>query len=60
MLQRGGGPAIDERLLRLILEKKQLRGSSGTIVLQEGWMRFYANGAEAPAVSRSLAYEKKA
>ena len=60
MLQRGGGPAIDEKLLRLILEKKQLRGSSGTIVLQEGWMRFYANGAEAPAVSRSLAYEKKA
>ncbi len=60
MLSRGGGPEINEKLLRIILEKKQVKGSTGTIVLREGWMRFYPEGQEAPSVSRPLAYEKKA
>ncbi len=59
MLSRGKGPALNEKLLRLLLEKKQVRGSTGTVVLQEGWMKFYPNGSEAPSVSRSIVYEKK-
>ena len=59
-LTRGNGPALNEKLMRLILEKRQVKGSTGTIILQEGWLRFYPNGSEVPSVSRSVAYEKKA
>ncbi|MBQ8072159.1 MAG: DNA topoisomerase III [Clostridia bacterium] len=59
MLTRGGGPQLNEKLLRLILEKRQVKGSTGTIQLQEGWIRFYPNGSETPSVSRPLIYEKK-
>ena len=59
MLTRGNGPELNEKLLRLILEKKQVKGSTGTITLNEGWLRFYPNGSEAPSVSRSILYEKK-
>ena len=59
MLTRGGGPEISGKLLRLILEKKRVQGSSGTIVLGDGRISFFANGADSPSVSRSLAYEKK-
>ena len=59
ILTRGNGPQLNEKLMRLILEKKQVRGSTGTITLQEGWIRFYPNGSEEPSVSRSIIYEKK-
>ncbi len=59
MLTRGGGPAVSEKLLRLILEKKQVQGSSGTIVLQDGFLKFFPLGKDSPTVSRSLVYEKK-
>ena len=59
MLTRGKGPEITEKLLRIILEKKQVKGSTGTITLQEGMLRFYPNGSEAPSAARSLIYEKK-
>ncbi len=58
-MTRGNGPQLNEKLMRLILEKKQVRGSTGTITLQEGWIRFYPNGSEEPSVSRSIIYEKK-
>lgn len=58
-LTRGGGPELNEKLLRLLLEKKQVRGSTGTMTLQEGWMRFYPTGDEAPSISRSVIYQKK-
>ncbi len=58
-LQRGGGPEIGEKLLRLLLEKKQIRGSTGTVLLQEGKLSFYPNGSEVPSAVRSIIYEKK-
>ncbi len=58
-LQRGGGPEIGEKLLRLLLEKKQIRGSTGTVILQESRLLFYPNGSEAPSAVRSLIWEKK-
>ncbi|MBR2824472.1 MAG: DNA topoisomerase 3 [Clostridia bacterium] len=59
MLARGQGPVLNEKLMRLILEKKQVKGSSGTILLGDGKLSFYPNGSENPSVSRSLIYEKK-
>ena len=59
MLTRGQGPELNEKLLRLILEKKEVRGSTGLIQLREGWLRFFPNGSETPSVSRGISYEKK-
>lgn len=58
-LTRGGGPALTDKLLTLLLEKKQLKGSTGTILLHEGKILFYPNGSDMPNVSRSLEYIKK-
>ena len=59
-LQRGShGPMLDEKLTRLLLEKRQLRGSTGTIMIRDGNIQFYPNGSEAPAVNRSLIYVKQ-
>ncbi len=59
VLSRGNGPALNEKLLRLILEKRQVKGSSGTVVLKDGMISFYPNGSDRPSVSRSILYEKK-
>ena len=49
---------LNETLLRLLLEKKQVRGSTGTVVLQEGRIAFYPAGSSQASVSRSLIYRK--
>ena len=57
-LTRGGGPEMTEKLLRLLLEKKEVRGSTGTIRIREGRIEFYPNGSEQASVNRSLSYQK--
>ena len=57
-LTRGGGPALDAKLMRLLLEKRQLKGSTGTLMIKEGTIQFYPNGSEVPSVNRSLLYKK--
>jgi len=39
-LVRYGGPELSEKLLRLCVEKKEVRGSSGTIYYEDGKIRF--------------------
>ena len=39
-LVRYGGPELNEKLLRLCVEKKEVRGSSGTIYYENGKVRF--------------------
>ncbi|MBR4040407.1 MAG: DNA topoisomerase 3 [Clostridia bacterium] len=39
-LVRAGGPEISEKLLRLCVEKKEVRGSTGTIYYENGKVRF--------------------
>ena len=39
-LVRAGGPEISEKLLRLCVEKKEVRGSTGTIYYENGSVRF--------------------
>lgn len=39
-LVRSGGPELNEKLLRLCVEKKEVRGSSGTIYYENGKVRF--------------------
>ena len=58
-LQKGGGPALTGKLLLLLLEKKQLQGSTGILMIREGRMLFYPNGSEVPSADRSLIYVKQ-
>ena len=58
-LQRNGGPALTAKLMTLLLEKKQLQGSTGVLALTDGKIEFTPNGKNVPTVSRSLIYKKK-
>ena len=58
-LERGGGPALTAKLVTLLLEKKELKGSTGVLAIRDGMIMFIPNGGEIPAVSRPLIYEKK-
>ena len=58
-LVRGGGPALSEKLVQLVLEKQSVRGSTGVIRLQNGQLSFTPNGDEAPTVSMPIVYQKK-
>lgn len=57
-LVRGGGPEMSEKLLQLLLRQRQLRGSTGVIVMDEQRIAFYPTGSDAPTVNRSLIYQK--
>jgi DNA topoisomerase-3 len=58
-LQKGGGPALTGKLMLLLLEKKQLQGSTGILMIREGKILFYPNGSEVPSVERSMIYVKR-
>ena len=57
-LQKGGGPALTGKLMLLLLEKKQLQGSTGILTIREGRILFYPNGSGAPSVDRSMIYTR--
>lgn len=57
-LQKGGGPALDGKLMLLLLQKKQLQGSTGILAIRDGKILFWPNGSETPSVNRSLIYVK--
>ena len=57
-LARGGGPALTAKLVTLLLEKKQLVGSTGTLMLKEGNILFYPKESDVPSVNRSIIYNK--
>lgn len=57
-LARGGGPALNEKLVRLLLERGSVQGSTGTIALKDGQLSFTPKGESAPSASFSIAYRK--
>ena len=57
-LTRGGGPALSDKLVALLLERGSVKGSTGVISLQNGQMSFTPNGAEAPSVTCGITYQK--
>ena len=58
-LEKGGGPALTGKLVQLLLEKKQLQGSTGILMIREGHLLFYPNGSEKPSVDRPMVYIKQ-
>jgi DNA topoisomerase-3 len=59
-LTRGGGPLLTAKLIQLLLEKKQVRGSTGVIALTEKEITFTPTGEEAPTARRLLTWQKTA
>ena len=47
------------KLVQLLLEKKQLQGSTGILMIKEGHLLFYPNGSERPSVDRPMVYIKQ-
>ena len=58
-LTRGGGPELTPKLVQLLLRQRQLRGSTGVIVLADGRIAFYPTGSAGATANRSIVYSKK-
>ncbi len=56
---RGGGPEINEKLLRLLLEKHQVQGSTGILSVSGKQIRFTPSASQTPSVERTMEYIKK-
>ena len=59
-LTRGGGPALNRKLATLLLQQKSVRGSTGTISLDQEAVRFSPAQPDLPGCSVSIVYRKKA
>ena len=57
-LTRGGGPELTGKLVSLLLEKRQLQGSTGTIAIRDGNIQFYPKDGNTSSVNRTLIYHK--
>ncbi len=58
-LRRGGGPALNEKLIRLLMDQKEVKGSTGVVALRDGQISFTPNGAETPSIVQPIIYQKK-
>ena len=58
-LARGGGPALNDRLVTMLLRDRTVRGSTGTVVLEDNHIRFLPKDPEQKTVSYPIAYQKK-
>ena len=57
-LTRGGGPELTAKLIQLLLRDKQVRGSTGVIVLDQGQIAFFPTGSQRASAVRPIAYGK--
>ncbi len=58
-LTRAGGPALNQKIIKALLNAGYLQGSSGVIRLDQGMMRYYPGTEERPAISVPISYDKK-
>ncbi len=58
-LQRGGGPALTAKIVTLLLKDGQVRGSTGTLSLQNNILSFTPKEQDGSGISCSVIYEKK-
>ena len=58
-LTRGGGPALNDRLVSMLLKDHSVRGSTGTVTLEDGQIRFVPKEQGGQTVSCPIAYKKK-
>ncbi|MCQ2454497.1 MAG: DNA topoisomerase, partial [Clostridia bacterium] len=58
-LSRAGGPALNEKIVTLLLKDGTVRGSTGTLALRDNTLTFTHSGAAEPAATVSIIYERK-
>ena len=58
-LTRSGGPALNAKIVQLLLKDGQVKGSTGIIRLSDGFVTFTPNGAEEASARMAIVYEKK-
>ncbi len=58
-LTPGGGPELSAKLIQLLLDRHEVRGSTGTIVMNDQVVSFWPQGSDRATVTRPLTYEKK-
>ena len=58
-LTRGGGPVLNKKLVTLLLQQKTVRGSTGTLVLDQENLRFEPAEADHAVTSVPIIYQKK-
>ena len=58
-LSRAGGPALNEKIVTLLLKDGTVRGSTGTLALKDNTLTFTHSGAAEPAATIGIIYEKK-
>ena len=58
-LTRSGGPQLTARIVQLLLKDGQVRGSTGTLAMDQGFVTFTPGGAETPSARMAITYEKK-
>ena len=58
-LARGGGPQLNEKIIRLLLKDGQVAGSTGVLALKDGFLTFTKKGEQEPSARMAIAYEKK-
>lgn len=57
-LTRQGGPVLTGTIVKTLLEKGEVPGSTGKVTLEDGLLSFYRNGEEKPVLSVGVLYEK--
>ena len=58
-LTRSGGPVLTHKIVALLLQNRQVRGSTGTLCLEESTLTFTPTGAQSPSASINIRYDKK-
>ena len=53
-LEQGQGPALNDQIVRLLLEKKTLVGRSGILKMDQSRISFTPTGSHAPSMTRPL------
>ncbi|MBQ1945402.1 MAG: DNA topoisomerase III [Clostridia bacterium] len=59
-LDRTGGPVLNQKIVQLLLKSGEVKGSTGTLKIENGFLTFTRTGEENPAARVSLIYEKAA
>ncbi len=55
-LKKGGGPALNERIVKMLLQTGSVKGSTGVVGLKDKAISFMPNGSDKPSVTASVEY----
>ena len=57
-LSRVGGPILTQKIVQLLLKNGEVRGSTGTLRLLDGYLTYTRSGEDTPLTRISIRYEK--